>query len=98
MFKLAKSCQYLILQVDLERKRRCGISRENILNNLYCPAAGDKKSGDSKPSDTRLASASAVCIGKSISRIICFVKKRKKDFSMSANFAFVNCRGYDLQK
>ena len=68
-----------ILQVDLERKRRCGISRENILNNLYCPAAGDKKSGDSKPSDTRLASASAVCIGKSISRIICLVKKKKKE-------------------
>ena len=63
---------FLFLQVDLERKRRCGISRENILNNIYCPAAGDSRKSENEPgfnslphpSEDRLASASAVCIGE----------------------------------
>ena len=65
---------FLFLQVDLERKRRCGISRENILNNIYCPAAGDSRKSENDPgfnslphpTEDRLASASAVCIGKSL--------------------------------
>ena len=71
---MLKSHLEFFLQVDLERKRRCGISRENILNNIYCPAAGDSRKSENDagfnslphPTEDRLASASAVCIGKSL--------------------------------
>ena len=71
---MLKSHLEFFLQVDLERKRRCGISRENILNNIYCPAAGDSRKSENDPgfnslphpNEDRLASASAVCIGKSL--------------------------------
>ena len=72
LLSMLKSHLEFFLQVDLERKRRCGISRENILNNIYCPAAGDSRKSENEPgfnslphpSEDRLASASAVCIGE----------------------------------
>lgn len=49
-------------QVDLERKRRCGMTRSEILNNIYCPAAGHTDSTVFKPAEAKLSAASAVCI------------------------------------
>ena len=52
---------FSLFKVDLERKRRCGMTRSEILNNIYCPAAGSA-SDTYKAPEARLSTANAVCI------------------------------------